>query len=236
MAGHDETKELVPTDNLPAIRTAGRSTDLWDAVKEAAPDLVELDAVVLPHELAPGTDAHAGFRHWLTVQFALGFPLRVIRDDLRVMHAEQVEAGDAAWPEMTARQLTSVKKQYEDDWRPIARRIEDGIEQVGVLAKNRRLLALQRMFERVEEQMWQERSAKTNQLYLIPQALNVLRAIAEEKGELGDTGESAVDVLGQIAKKLVENLQLQGSGIQGDDHAPQRTEYFAVEVDPPAPD
>ena len=63
----------------------------------------------------------------------------------------------------------------------------------------------------------------------------MLRAIAEEKGELGETGESAVDALGEIAKMLVEHMGVQGSGIQGGDTEPKRTEYYAVEVEAPAP-
>ena len=35
---------------------------------------------------------------------------------------------------------------------------------------------------------------------------------------------------------LVKNMEVQGSGIQGDEHEPAKTEYYAVEVPTPASD
>ena len=192
---------------------------LWDAVKEAAPELT----LVAPHDAITN---HPALRHWLLVQFALHVPTRWIKDDLASIRKEQVADGESVWPPMGKRQIDNSRLYLEPEWRPITNRIEQGIEKVGVLAKNQRLMALQQLYERLQDKVWNERNSRNDELYLIKELRAVLRQIAEEKGELGDDSQAATDVLGELAKMLVEKLSLQGSGIK-ETGEPNVGAYFA---------
>ena len=181
---------------------------LWDAVKEAAPEL----ALVTPQDAMIVN--HPALRHWLLVQFALHVPTRWIKNDLATIREEQLEDGESVWPPMGKRQIDTARLYLESEWRPITNRVEQGIEQVGVLSKNRRLMALQQLYERLQDKVWDERNSRNDELYLVKELRAVLRQIAEEKGELGDDEQTATDVLGELAKLMVEKLAVQGSGIK----------------------
>lgn len=204
-------------------KVIGREPDLWGALQRISPEL----AVGAATGVHPGRfyDEYPGFRQWMLVEFALMTPTRLMRDKLEEIREEQAEDGGLIWPPMSKRKLDTAKNDLRDEWRPITARIEEGIEQVGVLSKNRRLLALQQTFEELHDRLWDERD-KSNKLYLLPEMRAILRQIAEEKGELGERGETAVDALGEIAKMLAAKVQVQGSGMRDKPDAIATEDYY----------
>ena len=199
----------------------GHSTDLWALLQTVAPEITEVvHAGDFPETQAPGLKA------WLLSQFALNTPTNVIRNDLDQMVADQEADGAPSWPLWSKRRIDQARNRWRDDWTPLTVRLEEGIAQVGVLAKNRRLLALQALYERLAEVVWEERSTKTNQLYLLGELRATLHQIAEEKGELGEQGIEAIEVLGDLAKGMALMLGIQGSGIQEADRVVPEEAYF----------
>lgn len=199
----------------PARLTAGHAAEgLWAAVAEAAPELA--GEVAESHE-ALELEGRTGMVPWLLTQFALNVPSRLIIRDLKRVNEDQEEDGYdylSRWPVLTSRYVDRLRRYYEPQWRPIEARVSSRIENVGVLAKNRRLLALLELAERLRSEMFEERNEKTAQLYLIPEYRAVLRQIAEEKGELGEGEESGESALAEVAKGLVDILKVAGSGLQ----------------------
>lgn len=171
-------------------------------------------------------DDYPGFKDWMLTQYALGTTTRRIKERLFEMRSAQAEQGVAQWPEWSKGVIDSYRSAWESEWLPVQHRISQQIETQGVLAKNKRLLALLRMAEELEEKMWDERNSKSGQLYLIRDYRETLKQIAEEKGELGE-GEASTDpVLARIALNLSEALKIQGSGIQ-DNTIDGEFDYFA---------
>lgn len=221
----DRPDYAITTDpaRLPAQRrTAGvGAVSTWEAVKDAAPEIAGLmgllgeDAVMARRSRQETFAEHHGFKEWLLANFALNTPSSVIRSDLAAIAADQEADGIlATWPTMTKRQIDTARYDLRALWAPIEQRLTANIENVGVLAKNRRLMALANLAERVAEMAFTERNDKTGQFYLVPEFRAILHQIAEEKGELGEQGESTTDMLGQIALELAKAIKVQGSGIQ----------------------
>ena len=119
------------------------------------------------------------------------------------------------WPEFSKRDLDRIKTELRAEWLPLREKLSQNIERVGVLAKNERLLSLERNARELEDRMWQERNEKSGQLYLISEWRQVMRAIAEEKGELGEGAGSQDNTLLGLAQTLADIIRVQGTGIQG---------------------
>jgi hypothetical protein len=100
---------------------------------------------------------------------------------------------------------------------PIRERLSTNIENVGVLAKNTRLLTLARTAEELERLMYEERNEKSGELYLFKEWRGLMHQIAEEKGELGEQSGVAEGALVAIAELLTGAMRVQGSGIQSND-------------------
>lgn len=156
-----------------------------------------------------------GFKIWMLNQYAFGTTTRRIKERLDEIIAGQIEDGAETWPSFSRRKVDEYRTVWQTEWLPVQHRISAQIENQGVLAKNQRLLALLRLAEDIEEKMWMdsERSA-SSQRYLLKDYRDVLKQIAEEKGELGESEHSADPVLARIALNLSEALRVQGSGIQ----------------------
>lgn len=183
---------------------------VWDALKEANPEMIRAKN---------GRYYPAGFRDWLLTEFALGTYTGRIRDKLAAIRRDQEsdrveDASLVVWPALNKREIDYYHTTYRDQWLPIQQRISQNIENIGVLSKNARLLALLRTANELEQMMYEERNSKSGQLYLIPEYRQMLKQIAEEKGELGEQGEAADSALLKIAETLAGLVRIQGSGVQ----------------------
>ena len=191
------------------------SADLWSALVDAAP---ELGLALATH---PGTGAapeygdYPGFREWLLVQFALNNPVSLVREQLTAIIEEQNDDGiPTTWPRMGKRQLETARRDLAPLWQPLRRDLEDRIAQIGIANKQSRLLAYQSMIEEVGERMWVERNEKSGQLYLQKTYTDILRAVAEEMGDLGKPADNQLEGLVEIARELVGIIKVQGAGLQ----------------------
>lgn len=185
----------------------------WTDLVEQTPELA-VPPVVRETALARSYANYPGFTSWLHTQFALGFAGRRIKERLDLIRAEQEEEGDQPWPLLSKRSIDGYKDATETAWLPLRANVSRNIEAQGVLNKNNRLMALLRLAEELDEKMWDERNSRTNQLYLQGEYRNVLKQIAEEKGELGETDSSTESKLVDLARVLAEALKIQGSGVQ----------------------
>lgn len=215
--------------------------DLWCALEQAAP---ELAVVIREHpQVRPAGrySDYPGFREFLLVEFALNTPDRLLRDKLRTIRDEQVEAGVKPWPPMSSSQVGVARRDLTVEWRPIRTRIEASIEQIGVMRKQNRLLALQTLAEELADRMFEERNEKTGQFYLQETYLKVLHQVAEEMGDLGQPIGDPTGGLMEIAKNLAEAIKVQGSGIQehiveAEAYDYEEGEYAEVELQGESPD
>lgn len=208
MTENDKTQSLQKIDPT----TIGQAVDLWDALKQAAPQIAQAD-VGAPRE-RPLTQ-HPGLRQWLITEFALNIPDSLVVEKIDRMREDQMAAGDAPWPRLNKRKVAVLRRDLQEEWRPLRQQVEHSIVQVGVINKNRRLLALQSLAENLADVMFEERNDKTSQLYLIGEYRAVLNQIAQEMGELGMPVTGDGNALLEFAKGLVDVLKVQGMGLQG---------------------
>ena len=205
-------RDLVAADP----KEVGREySNLWDTLREGAPDVAK--AAMISTGLAPATqlDSHPGFKMWLLTEFALNTPDKVIAKEIEAVRDEQVADGvaiDNRWPNIGKRQVGWHRRNLITEWQPLRAKLENQIQQVGVIRKNARLLALQGLYERVNSLAFTEKN-NSGGLYLVPEVRNILKAIGEEIGDLGREG-TGDDALKEIAIGLLEVLSIQGSGVQ----------------------
>lgn len=157
---------------------------------------------------------YPGFMDWLLDQYALGFTPSRIKQRLDLIRDEQAEDGVQQWPSFSKREVDWYRSHLSTQWEPLRTAISRSIENQGVLAKNERLLALLRTANELESMMYDERNAKSGQLYLFSEYRAVLDQIAKEKGELGDVEASTDSKLVELAMGLASMLKVQGSGVQ----------------------
>lgn len=193
-------------NNLPVKIEA--PTDVWGALIAAAPDLAEQ-----PDSPTQFWATHPGFRNWLIHEFALEFPSSLIRDKLRSIISDQLDEGVSPWPALNSHDIDTHRRGLRSEWYPIAEQLRDRIANVGVLDKNQRLMKLLGLATELEEKIWEERNEKTGELYLISELRALYKQIAEEKGEIGELGDSAVGALGDIGRMLASAVAIQGSGM-----------------------
>lgn len=190
--------------------------DLWAAIEEAAPEVAQVLQSATASEPHTGKYAdYPGLREWLLVEFAVNTPTSLVIERLRAIQEDQIERGYAkAWPTMSKVLVDAARRDMASEWRPIRTRIEDRIEQVGVVKKQNRLMALASLAEELRERMYTERNEKTGQMYLQHDYAAVLRQIAEEVGDLGVAPGDNTGGLIEIARTLAGLVKVQGSGIQ----------------------
>jgi hypothetical protein len=192
------------------------SFPLWDALKAGNPALAVAPLGV--GESAPTFySEYPGFEDWLLSELALGWPSKRIVEHLRQIRDEQEEAEERQWPALGKRDIDHQRIARRDKWVPIRERLSTNIENVGVLAKNTRLLTLARTAEELERLMYEERNEKSGELYLFKEWRGLMHQIAEEKGELGEQSGVAEGALVAIAELLTGAMRVQGSGIQSND-------------------
>lgn len=204
------TADVTETTQAP---TQVNKFGIWDALKAGNPNLAV--TVALPANLEMVTwDNYPGFKNWLVSELALGWPSKRVVEHLRDIREEQNNDLVTPWPELGKRAVDDYRSALRDDWIPLRQKLSDNIENVGVLAKNNRLITLARVAGDLEDMMWSERNAKTGQLYLVPEWRQTLRQIAEEKGELGEETRGADNTLLELANMLASIVKVQGSGAQ----------------------
>ena len=185
----------------------------WSDLTEQHPELA-VPPVVQDSALIINYSNYPGMADWLNTQHALGFSDSRIKARLELIRAEQEADGDQQWPYLSKRDVGAQRRNNEAKWLPLRDSIARNIESQGVLNKNNRLMALLRMAEELDEKMWDERNLRTNQLYLQGEYRAVLKQIAEEKGELGETDTSTESKLVELALMLADAMRIQGSGVQ----------------------
>lgn len=189
------------------VTAVGQPTTLWQAIKENAPELVE---AIHPkaRTVVKLIDNHPGQRQWLIVEFALGNPDRVIKMRLDSVVDDQIATEDeVVWLPMSQQQISALRQSLEPLWRPVQTSLIGRIEDLGVLNKNARLLALLRMAERIEEDMYTDVD-KQQRRYLLAEYRHVLRQIAEEKGELGEQTEHTDNKLAELVERMVRVVEV----------------------------
>ena len=180
------------------------SPGLWSALKEQVPELALVARGVIPEGMGPGQ------RAWLMTQYALNISTRMIIKMQDQIIADQEADGMLPWRPMTMNIVNSLRNDWQDEWTPIALRLAERIESVGVLSKNQRLMALLRLAEDLESRMFDEQDKQLRK-YLISEYRAVLRQIAEEKGELGEPPTEANDAYWALAKLVSDGLRIQGT-------------------------
>ena len=220
-------RSLAPSSPTPTVQEVGLEfSDLWDALKVGAPDVSRAAEISTKGAPATQLDSHPGFKSWLLTEFALNTPDKSIGKKIIAMREQQLADGidiDNVWPDMGKRQVGWHRRNLSTEWRPLRATLEDQIQQVGVIRKNARLMALQSLYEQVNELAFSEKNASSS-YYLIPEVRNILKAIGEEIGDLGyDT--SGDDALKEIALELIHTLSIQGSGIQTQETTVDKFDY-----------
>jgi hypothetical protein len=190
---------------IQAELNAASQVDTWSALSEVMPEIQDYLTYEQP-DLENDIEAYPGLPMWLTTQFALGFPSRVVARHLRKIITEQNQANVMPWKDITARDLNTWRNRHKDRWQPAHDRLLGTIEEVGVVQKKRRLLALQTMWEGIEELMWEKEDTQ-DRMYLLKEGREVLQQIAEEKGEIGMSGDTSVDALFDLSKLMLEAVQ-----------------------------
>jgi hypothetical protein len=188
--------------------------NIWDALKAGDPTLA---LVPVEPPLSPLKEVYSdypGFIPWLMSEYALGYPAGRVFRHLESVRSGQMNDGVKAWPSLSRREIDAERTHRRSDWIPVRDRLSANIENVGVLAKNERLLALARHATEVEDAMWEERNARTGELYMLTEYRETLRQIAEEKGELGEGQATADNALLMIAQTLAGIVKVQGAGVQ----------------------
>ena len=203
----------VATDNALTPTTESTALDLWDALKAGNPGLA-VATIVDPSKQYMHFDAYPGFKPWIISELALGWPSKRIAAHLADLREEQQNDGVQPWPVLNHRDIDAYRSDWREEWLPVRARLSQQIENVGVLAKNNRLMTLARVADELEDMMWTERNTKSGQLYLIPEFRQTLRQIAEEKGELGEDGRVVDNTLFLLAEALSNAMKVQGSGVQ----------------------
>lgn len=166
-------------------------------IKASPPNsLSELTAITLPQPktLKMAVDIIPEQRIWLMNMFALDMPTATIIHDLDSIIEQQLSNGDSPWRPYSGRQLAALKGDWVAEWKVLSKQISSRIENVGVLAKNTRLMKLLQLAEEIHEKMWGELD-KQGRFYLLSEYRAILRQIAEEKGELGEEVDNANDAL-----------------------------------------
>ncbi len=222
-----EDRSLTASSTTPTVQEVGLEfSDLWDALKVGAPDVSR--AAEISTKSAPATqlDSHPGFKAWLLTEFALNTPDKSIGKKIIAMREQQLADGvaiDIMWPDMGKRQVGWHRRNLATEWRPLRATLEGQIQQIGVIRKNARLLALQGLYEQVNALAFTEKN-NSGSLYLITEVRNILKAIGEEIGDLGHEG-SGDDALKEIAIELIGMLKIQGSGVQSQDVTVDKFDY-----------
>jgi hypothetical protein len=199
----------------PARPALAGAQDIWEAMKQDVPEVVALAARPIGRSLSPKYADHPGFREWLLTEFALATPIRTLKQALTDARDEQFADGVAnPWPSMNLRQLLTAREDLSPDWRPMRANLESRIRDIGVVNKNRRLLALQSLAEQLSDQMWDERDEKSGRLYLLPEYRSTLRAIAEEVGEIGVQVDERDTTIRGLVEMLSNALHISGMGVQ----------------------
>lgn len=201
-----------------ALTAIKNEPDLWSALVTATPEL----AVEQDTDSRRYYQDYPGFREWLLTELALNTPTRLLRNRLEQIRQDMEAEGVAViWPSMSKRQLDNAKRDLAPEWQPLRHDLEGRIQQVGLLSKNRRLLAYQALAEQLNEEMWDERNERSGELYLIKEYRQVLHAIAEEMGDLGQgAADGAVEGLVEIARTMAEMLKVHGTAIQTTEATP----------------
>ena len=192
--------------------------DLWSALQAAAPELGMVSETLPDHQYR----AWPGFREWLLTEYALNTPTRLIKSRLETIRSDQEAEGiDTPWPALSKSQLDKAAHDLAKDWQPLRHTLEANIQSVGLLGKNRRLLAYQSLAEQLHDLMFEERNDKSGELYLIKEYRQVLHAIAEEMGDLGQgSADGAVEGLIEIARAMAKSLEVHGTTIRVNDATP----------------
>lgn len=201
-----------------ALTAIKNEPDLWSALVTATPEL----AIEQDTDSRRYYQDYPGFREWLLTELALNTPTRLLRNRLEQIRQDMEAEGVAViWPSMSKRQLDNAKRDLAPEWQPLRHDLEGRIQQVGLLSKNRRLLAYQALAEQLNEEMWDERNERSGELYLIKEYRQVLHAIAEEMGDLGQgAADGAVEGLVEIARTMAEMLRVHGTTIQATEDTP----------------
>lgn len=201
-----------------ALTAIKNEPDLWSALVTATPEL----AIEQDTDSRRYYQDYPGFREWLLTELALNTPTRLLRNRLEQIRQDMEAEGVAViWPSMSKRQLDNAKRDLAPEWQPLRHDLEGRIQQVGLLSKNRRLLAYQALAEQLNEEMWDERNERSGELYLIKEYRQVLHAIAEEMGDLGQgAADGAVEGLVEIARTMAEMLRVHGTTIQATEATP----------------
>ena len=182
--------------------------DTWSAITDAMPEVREYLNSQSP-DLEGEIESYPGLGMWIATQFALGFPPRIVARHLRTVVDEQNQDNVSnPWKSIPFRDLNTWRNRNRERWQPAHDRLLEVIEEVGVVQKKRRLLALQSMWEGIEDQMW-DKEDNQDRMYLLKEGREVLAQIAEEKGELGLSGDTSVD-------KLFDLMLLMNKAAQGD--------------------
>ena len=188
-------------------------------MQQSAPEVVEASRRAMMYSGSPKYGDYPGFREWLLTEFALATPTRVIKQSIEDTRVEQLETGSTPWPAMNERKLVLARAELEREWRPMRANLESRIRDIGVVNKNRRLLALQQLAETLGEEMFVERDEKNGRLYLIPEYRQTLRAIAEEVGEIGVHIDDKDTTIRGLVEMLSAAMQISGMGVQANAHA-----------------
>ena len=200
--------------------------DVWAALRVAAPEVVEAVHRAAVRTNSPKYDDYPGFKPWLLTEFALATPTRVITDILEQTRADMITDGSQTpWPKLNDRQLITARRDLEPHWRPLRSQLESQIRDIGVVNKNRRLLALQQMAEAIGADMYTERDEKNGRLYLLPEYRATLRAIAEEVGELGVQVDQRDTTIRGLVDMLSKALDISGMGVQAPTKEPDTAPY-----------
>lgn len=195
-------------------KTVAGTHDLWHALRTAVPGLAE-EVQAAQRGIEPRLSNFPGLRAWLVAEFAMATPTRVLVSRLQAIHDDMVAEGiSEPWPALNMRTLNSLRSDLADDWMPVREQIEVQIRNVGVVNKNRRLLALQQLAEQLAEDMYDERDEKNGRLYLIPEYRMTLKAIAEEVGELGQQIDERDGTIRGLVEMLSKALDISGMGVQ----------------------
>lgn len=204
--------------------------DMWSALKAGNPQLALVPA---PPEYLQVVryENYPGFKDWLVSEYALGWPSKRICEHLAAIRVDQEADMATVWPILNKREVDECRSTYRADWMPLRDQLSANIENVGVLAKNERLLTLARMAAELEDMMFEERNTKTGQLYLLPEWRQIMRQIAEEKGELGETSITGDNVLLELARIMAAGMQVQGSEAPRSDIIEGEFTYYPEEAD-----
>jgi hypothetical protein len=189
--------------------------DLWAAIEAASPEIAAATGMQFAEVgNTPKLDGYPGLRMWLLTEFALNTPMRLIKDKLGTIREDQIAAGiEKPWPSVSHTNLLAQRRDMLPEWSVIRHRLQSDIEQVGVINKQARLMEYQSIAEELHERMWDERNDKTGELYLHRDYMAVLKAVAEEMGDLGAPAAEERDALLEIAHALIAKVGVQGSGV-----------------------